>query len=32
LGRYFEDVFSMIDLSGSGMDLVTTSQLRTHCE
>ncbi|WP_287879781.1 EAL domain-containing protein [Aquitalea sp.] len=32
LGRYFEDVFSMIDLSGSSMDLVTTSQLRAHCE
>jgi PAS domain S-box-containing protein len=32
LGRYFEDVFSMIDLSGSGMDLVTTSQLRANSE
>ena len=32
IGRYFEDVFSMIDLSGSSMDLITTSQLRAKCE
>jgi len=32
LGRYFEDIFSLIDLSGSGMELVTASQLRAHSE
>jgi hypothetical protein len=31
LGRYFEDVFSMIDLSGSNLDQLGTSQLRAQC-
>ncbi|KJV25061.1 hypothetical protein VI06_20185 [Aquitalea magnusonii] len=31
LGRYFEDVFSMIDLSGSNLDQLGSSQLRAQC-